>query len=129
MGHMMLSMNNNEHPASFTREFSCELAADRAADLDLVLRLAHADEATDPLERTASLVRAAVSAHHAGSSLTDAVVSEAQQAVAAMRLDLGCEDWRACSWDGETAVLAELHDALCVVVAARRAARSVRRAG
>lgn len=118
----------NAHPASDLHD-ARDLAADQAADLDLLMRLAHADEATDPLERTASLVRAAVSAHHAGSSLADSVVAEAQMAVATLRLDLGCEDWTACSWDGETAVLAELHDALVVVVAVRKAARGVRRAG
>lgn len=118
---------HNEHPAAHLTDalFS---AADQAADLALVQRLAHADEATDPLERCSSLVRCAVSAHHAGSAMTDAVVREAQQAIAQLRLDLGAEDWRTCAWDTETVLLAELHDALVVVVAARRG-RSVRRAG
>lgn len=116
-----------EHPASFARDAQ-ELAAEQAADLALTLRLAYADEATDPLERCSSLVCCAVSAHHAGSAMTDAVVREAQHAIAQLRLDLGCEDWRACSWDTETVLLAELHDALLFVVAARRG-RSVRRAG
>lgn len=118
----------NEHPAAASRD-SLELAADKAADLDLTLRLAHADEASDPLERCSAVVRAAIWAHHAGSSMADEVVREAQQAVAQMRMALGAEDWTACTWDAETVVLAELHDALVVVVAARKASRSVRRAG
>lgn len=101
--------------------------ADLAADLDFAARLAHADEAADPIERTTALVMSALWACRSGASLASVALDAAEAAVGAQRLVYGCEDWRACDWSvPEVGLLAELHDAL---VTARSERAPVRKAG